>query len=758
MTQLSLYFNFVSTTIFISIIFTIVLGLFLFRIPKKSKSTFHLSLAFLFFCGLNLSYFIGFSIYSPWAAYHDWFVLIFAFLSVAHIIQFLLYFSGMTNSKIPRRLLGFYYMISFTTSIAWSLETFNRHIVFRAEGQFWNFSTGAFEGFVSLVVLLVIISILPLGIWRVGLADQKVKKSLSYFVLGFVLLTFAPAIANALYMNQLITKDSFQLIYSVINIHGWFVVFILYLNTTKERVSFLAKILSVSFTTYMILLIIFSYALLELSDQAYYVSKLSNAKLAVHSDDARTADLAYIHSSHKKTGITKLLYSKKEADPDFSTSKTTNQHITFKNADPTNTDYFIRQNETRTYNYYALFYHDKTKDVTYEVGFDYLAYRRYIHDTCLYILYLLVLVLIVLIIGQPLFMKGSLTRPINSIIAGLKEATIGNYKKIPANDAEDEIGYMARSFNEMVSTIAASKKQITEYTQNLENMVQERTESLRKAQQELITAARRSGMADIASNVLHNVGNVLNSVNINADTLRDIAGNINVEGMNKANKLFAENRHDPEFFKNPESKGQKMVEFYALLCNSVIDAKEEMQLTLDRLEDQIKVIKEIISAQQQYASGPAFQERIDLTTAIEQMLLIQKDSISKHKIKIINEINEVPEISGHSIKLLHILINLYLNAKDAVLKNDPDQRLITLQTRHQNNKVILSFADNGTGFDNSLKTKIFQHGYSTKEEGRGFGLHSCANDIREMNGSIAAESKGINQGATFTLTFNLENS
>ncbi len=754
MTALTIYFNFVSLTIFIAAVFTIVLGIFLLLIPSKSKATFHLSLAFLYFCGLNLSYFFGFSVYHPWAAYHDWFVLLFALLGVSHIAQFLIYFSGVENSRLPNRILAVYYLLSLITTFTWCYDTLSRDIVFQKSGQFWNFSIGTLEENLSLAALLIILSILIVGLWRIKVADKAIKKRLGYFLAGFMFLSFAPAVANTLYMNKLISKDTFQLIYCLITIHGWFVIFILYLNTTKEKVSFLAKILTVSFTTYMILLIIFSYALLKVSDEAYYYSKVSNAELAVYSFEPKPKDLAYIISTTDNNNMPVYHYKREAVDPVFSVLQTPAQSL-IADSIINPGGYFIRQNRQKTTSYYALTFFDSKNQVTYETGFDYVDYRKYLHESSLYILYLLILVLIVLIVGLPLFMQGSLTKPINNIIRGLKETTKGNYEQIPANDAEDEIGYMARSFNEMVDTIAQSKKQIMAYTQNLEEMVQERTEKLRKAQQDLITAARRAGMADIASNVLHNVGNVLNSVNINTDNLRSAVDNINADGMKKANELYLENRNDPVFFNHPEGKGQKMVEFYALLCESMIDTKEEINHTLDRLEDQIKVIKEVIYAQQQYASGPSFQERINLVSAVEQMLLIQKDSISKHNITIVNNINEVPDINGHSIKLLHILINLYVNARDAVLGNDPENRIITIKTENKNSKVLLTFSDNGIGFEEHLNTKIFQLGYSTKKAGRGFGLHSCANDIREMNGSISAKSKGIKKGATFTLTSNL---
>jgi signal transduction histidine kinase len=59
--------------------------------------------------------------------------------------------------------------------------------------------------------------------------------------------------------------------------------------------------------------------------------------------------------------------------------------------------------------------------------------------------------------------------------------------------------------------------------------------------------------------------------------------------------------------------------------------------------------------------------------------------------------------------------------------------------------------DNGIGIPAENFKRLFEHGFTTKQEGHGFGLHSCALAVRELGGDIQTRSDGIGTGATFSL-------
>jgi len=111
----------------------------------------------------------------------------------------------------------------------------------------------------------------------------------------------------------------------------------------------------------------------------------------------------------------------------------------------------------------------------------------------------------------------------------------------------------------------------------------------------------------------------------------------------------------------------------------------------------------------------------------------------------------VPPISVEKHKVLQILINVLRNAKYACDDSERNEKKITVRISGRDGRVSISVADNGIGIPPENLTRIFNHGFTTRKEGHGFGVHSGANAAREMGGSLSAVSEGTGHGATFTL-------
>ncbi|HXM74252.1 MAG TPA: ATP-binding protein, partial [Chthoniobacterales bacterium] len=112
----------------------------------------------------------------------------------------------------------------------------------------------------------------------------------------------------------------------------------------------------------------------------------------------------------------------------------------------------------------------------------------------------------------------------------------------------------------------------------------------------------------------------------------------------------------------------------------------------------------------------------------------------------------VPLIRVDRHKVLQILINVIRNAKyalDDVERTDKKIVISISSPDEQNVQIVIS--DNGIGISPENLTRVFAHGFTTREGGHGFGLHSGALAARSMGGSLTAASAGIGQGATFTL-------
>ncbi|WP_158607374.1 sensor histidine kinase [Rhodohalobacter sp. SW132] len=278
-------------------------------------------------------------------------------------------------------------------------------------------------------------------------------------------------------------------------------------------------------------------------------------------------------------------------------------------------------------------------------------------------------------------------------------------------------------------------------------------DQLKIAEDELVKKSEKAGMAEIAAGVLHNVANVLSSVNSSNCYIMDTAKNSKVEGLIKANQLLREHiDHIDQFiFQNP--KGKKLLQYYLKLEEPLKKERESIVTQSERLEKKINIINDVITAQQNHASSPQETTETSLTEVVEATLSLQDDLVDQYKLSVTNELNaETPVIAQRS-KLIHVLVNFIKNAGESMEDNHPENRHLTIKSWEDPYKVYLSVSDNGSGIKAENLDKIFSHTYTTKKKVHGFGLHSSATYMKEMGGKIEVNSGGIGKGTTFTLVF-----
>jgi signal transduction histidine kinase/DNA-binding LacI/PurR family transcriptional regulator len=272
-------------------------------------------------------------------------------------------------------------------------------------------------------------------------------------------------------------------------------------------------------------------------------------------------------------------------------------------------------------------------------------------------------------------------------------------------------------------------------------------------QQELVAKAHKTGMADIATGTLHNIGNVLNSINTSIFMMKDIIQDSPLDDFQRANELLENHMKDLANFITNDPRGKKLLQFYLKLETPFNDLQSLIYNHLNRLMDRINLVNEIIIAQQNYAGARPISEELDLAEVIDDALKIQLASLEKYAIKIVKNYRSFPKTVVQRTKLLYILMNLFNNARDAMRDIPENQKTLTLTLDEDEESVYLQVSDTGQGIPPEIVKNIFVFGFTTKQEGHGFGLHSCANYMTEMGGRIWAESPGEGQGATFILQF-----
>ncbi len=275
-------------------------------------------------------------------------------------------------------------------------------------------------------------------------------------------------------------------------------------------------------------------------------------------------------------------------------------------------------------------------------------------------------------------------------------------------------------------------------------------------QQQLRDASRQAGMADVATSVLHNVGNVLNSVNVSANLVTDSLKRSRTAGLGRVVLLLQEHKSDLGSFVAHDERGKVLPVYLAELSRHLSADNQNALLELDSLKNNIDHIKDIVAMQQRYAKLGGVAEVIDVRHLVEESMRINANAFERHDVKVVREFRDVPQITVDKHKVLQILVNVLRNAKDACESKGEQQRRVTIGVERCAAGVRVAITDNGTGIAAENMSRIFTHGFTTKKTGHGFGLHSGALAAREIGGVLHADSPGPGHGATFVLELPLK--
>jgi PAS domain S-box-containing protein len=276
-------------------------------------------------------------------------------------------------------------------------------------------------------------------------------------------------------------------------------------------------------------------------------------------------------------------------------------------------------------------------------------------------------------------------------------------------------------------------------------------EQLETTHRNLVDASRKAGMADVATGVLHNVGNVLNSVNVSAEVLTEGLRSSRVDGVARLAALLSEHSADlPSFFATP--KGAQVPGYLAQLADHLTTERARHLAEIAELRKYIDHIKDVVTMQQSFASSPGMIEPNDPVALVEDSLRLNAAALARHEIRIIRDFSPTGLVLADRTRVLQIMVNLVRNAKHALDDRAPAEKQLTLRIAPgAPGRVCISVSDNGVGIAPENIARIFSHGFTTRKNGHGFGLHSAANAANELGGTLTAHSDGPGTGATFVL-------
>jgi|GEM_PF-1393073 len=269
---------------------------------------------------------------------------------------------------------------------------------------------------------------------------------------------------------------------------------------------------------------------------------------------------------------------------------------------------------------------------------------------------------------------------------------------------------------------------------------------------QLLPLVRRAGMAEVATTVLHNVGNVLNSANVSVALAHEILQNSWVKRLEKTAAIFEENSENMTEYLKEDPKGKLFSIYFAQLAKTIQDEFKLLKKENENLSGYITHIKGIV-AFQQILSGVAVPSEIASATDLaNEALKICGDLNSLGLQVVLNYEKDIPNIKIDKSRLMQVLVNIIQNAKDSILESGKSDKLLDINVSTESENIIYTIKDNGVGIAKNNLTQIFALGYTTKKNGHGFGLHSSAIAINELKGKLIAESLGEGLGAKFIIT------
>jgi len=382
--------------------------------------------------------------------------------------------------------------------------------------------------------------------------------------------------------------------------------------------------------------------------------------------------------------------------------------------------------------------------------------------------------------------KTKLSKPLNAFAQFMAKLDVEStsYQPVNINSADrNELKLIEETFNEMQKKIVSYKQSIKEkelalqdINSNLSIIVEQRTEELDAANDDLMSqnyhlkktldeleetqkklafTAHKAGMAEVSSGVLHTLGTTLNSVNIHNSSIKIIIEKSKLDSLMRVNNEFGV--EFSEFRKNIKGtdKEEQILELYHAAGPRLEGEKKLLLELVNDLNERIHLMMSNLNAQRKYAEYGQFIENVSIKDLIDDSLMMTVHS--EDEIELIIKGDESLVIKTEKNKFFNILVNLIINARESVMDDEDNLSKIMIMYAHESNYFYISIVDNGNGIDESDLTKIFNFGYSTRENHDGFGLHNSANQAMEIGGVLTVKSDSVKRETTFTLKLPSDN-
>ena len=466
----------------------------IYFLSVKGGSTAMRFLAVLLICAgmMNVAYFISSTFLDSAAAYHRWITVPFGL--AMSVMPTHLYLRYPTNRwpRFSRWLLMVQLVIITVAASFFFVDSLNASVVYHFDGHYWDFVAEKGTKVVALVILLNTVAQLSAGVAKIIVTKGRERWPVIGIVVFLFACGFAQGLTNSLSRDGVIGRDVFQTTFSLTVVLGLFAITVIYMNNTRDRTSFLAKIIGISMVTLLLVMQALSFSVLSERTRAYDQLRSKEARAAyeqrltdplVSPLFLRKADGSVQYYS-AGDGLREAVLPELEFLNSYEASEDGQSTPRQSKSDlQTGKFQMARQGDERIR--YVSYVLQDTSDPgqvakSYEVGFPYLSYRQYVHQGASTLTILLLIVVLVLVAGFPLFFSGALIKPLMELLGAVKKVDEGDLSANVKVRVEDEIGELGHYFNGMVVSIRDAQAKLKDYADRLEEKVQERTAELQK--------------------------------------------------------------------------------------------------------------------------------------------------------------------------------------------------------------------------------------------------------------------------------------
>lgn len=727
-----IYFNFFSICSLIPAVFGIILSLFLLRLKNRTSSTTILGMNLIFLSMFYFAYFISSALYHPLAAYHRIFTISGSLLCMSFFTFFVFHFPDPYKPKFSKILFSIQISGILILTIAFIFSTiFRAQIEFNFSNHAYDFSKTPIEKLTPLIILFYLTLVPVFGVIRAIRKPSGKRKEIIFIAFTAYLTLLIPSITNLLSRYGIVSRAVYQVTQDLSTLSGYYIIVIIYLNSGKEKTTFIMRIIAITFATILIAFQLLSFFALKEQEDAFFIIKETESKARLDTQSL----LARLKFEFNKSGLeTTIIKNNINTNSDgIIFHRTREILLSQKN--------ILQDKESGTPHYistgkdnYILFFTKSTNSI-YASIYDYRTLRLFVQPQSQTFIIIILITIFAMLFGYKSVFLYSITKPLENLQNGINNVNQGNYNiKVPVA-VEDEIGYITRNFNNMVSLIKTSEKQLSDYANNLEAKVKERTDELQQslseletAQKQLIEQEKMALLGSLVAGVAHEINTPLGVCVTAVSHLK--------KNTNSAIKDFQAEKITKTFFEN--------------YLKNTLDSSEIIIKNLESADTLIRSFKQIAVDQ----SDESHRE-FDAKEYINDILHSLAPQLKENNISIsITNSDENFYIDNYPGALYQVITNLIMNSIiHAFPKNFQPKPEITIRCFKEANYVKVIYQDNGCGMDSQTVNKIYNPFFTTKrsEGSSGLGMNIVFNKVTgQMQGKIEIESSPGN-GVKFSL-------